>query len=173
MPLIGTEVGLSPGNIVLDGDPAPPQRSTAPPCNFRPMSIVAKRSPISATAEHLHKRSPKKEAASPPHMDVSVLFSRSWLCACLDPPDSTSHHLDRFGRFCTADGGQSLYLTGCTFPLKIALLHRGICSPSNTWFLGPTPKYKTQTASRSVQLFFFRAHDYDRQTVKQTTPRGP
>jgi len=30
MPL-GTEVGLGPGNIVLDGDPAPPKRGTAPP----------------------------------------------------------------------------------------------------------------------------------------------
>jgi len=39
---------------VLHGDPAPPPQkkgSTAP--NFRSMSIVAKRSPISATAEHL------------------------------------------------------------------------------------------------------------------------
>jgi len=36
---------------VLDGDPAPPKRGTA--LRFRPMSIVAKRSPISATAEHL------------------------------------------------------------------------------------------------------------------------
>ena len=51
MPL-GMEVGLGPGNIVLHGDPVPPsqKRGTAP--NFRPMSIVAKRSPISATAEH-------------------------------------------------------------------------------------------------------------------------
>jgi len=40
MPL-GTEVGLFPGDIVLDGDPAPPKRSTAP--NFQSMSIVAKR----------------------------------------------------------------------------------------------------------------------------------
>ena len=47
MPL-GTEAGLGPGDIVLDGDPGPP---TAP--NFRPMSVVAKRSPISATAELL------------------------------------------------------------------------------------------------------------------------
>ena len=47
-----TEVGLGPGDIVLDGDPAPlPKKGHAP--NFRPMSIVAKRSPISATAEHL------------------------------------------------------------------------------------------------------------------------
>jgi len=29
MPL-GTEVGLGPGDIALDGDPAPPKRSTAP-----------------------------------------------------------------------------------------------------------------------------------------------
>jgi len=47
MPL-GKVVGLGPGHIVLDGDPAP----TA--AHFRPMPIVAKRSPISATAEHLY-----------------------------------------------------------------------------------------------------------------------
>jgi len=47
----GTEVGLGPGHIVLelDGDLAPTERGTAAP-TFRPMSIVAKRSPISATA---------------------------------------------------------------------------------------------------------------------------
>jgi len=51
MPL-GTKVGLGPGRIVLHGDPAPsPKRGAAD--NFRPVSIVAKRSPISATAEHL------------------------------------------------------------------------------------------------------------------------
>ena len=44
-------VDLGPGHVVLDGDPAPPKKGTAP--NFRLMSIVAKRSPISATAEHL------------------------------------------------------------------------------------------------------------------------
>jgi len=49
MPL-GTEIGLSPGHIVLDGDPAPHGKGTAAP-TFRPMFIVAKRSPISATAE--------------------------------------------------------------------------------------------------------------------------
>jgi len=53
MPL-GTEVGFGPGHIVLHGDPVlPRKRGTAP--NFRPMSIVAKWSPISATAEHLSK----------------------------------------------------------------------------------------------------------------------
>ena len=51
MPL-GTKVGLGPGRVVLHGDPAPPpKRGTAP--NFRPMSVVAKRSPVSATAEDL------------------------------------------------------------------------------------------------------------------------
>ena len=47
---LGTEVGLGPGHIVLDGDPAPPEKDTAPPPLFWPMNIVAKRSPISATA---------------------------------------------------------------------------------------------------------------------------
>jgi len=46
------EVCLSPGHIVARTDPPPlPQRDTCP--QFWPMSIVAKRSPISATAEHL------------------------------------------------------------------------------------------------------------------------
>jgi len=40
MPL-GMEVGLNPGDFVLDGDQAPsPKWGGAP--NFRPMSIVAK-----------------------------------------------------------------------------------------------------------------------------------
>jgi len=55
MPL-GTEVGLGPGDIVSDGDQLPPtERGTAPTSShFRPMSIVAKWSPISATAEFLY-----------------------------------------------------------------------------------------------------------------------
>jgi len=53
----GTEVSLGPDYIVLDGDPAPPKRGMAP--NFRPMSIVAKQPPISATAELLYEKSRK------------------------------------------------------------------------------------------------------------------
>jgi len=45
MPL-STEVDLSPGQIVLDGDPAPPERGTAAAASFQPMSVVVKRSPI-------------------------------------------------------------------------------------------------------------------------------
>jgi len=52
MPL-RTEVGLDPDYFVLDGDPEPPtERYTTAP-TLRPMSIVAKWSPISATAELL------------------------------------------------------------------------------------------------------------------------
>jgi len=37
----GMQIGLGPGHIVLDGDPAPPPKmGTAP--NFRPISVVAK-----------------------------------------------------------------------------------------------------------------------------------
>jgi len=51
MPL-GTKVGVGPGDIALDKSQGPRvQKGT--PLNFRPMSTVAKRSPISATAELL------------------------------------------------------------------------------------------------------------------------
>jgi len=52
MPL-GTEIGLGPGNFVLDGDPAPPPQKGggAPVPNFRPMSIVAKR--LDGSRRHL------------------------------------------------------------------------------------------------------------------------
>jgi len=52
----GAEVGLDPVLIVLDGDPAlaaPPLPKGHSPPDLRSMSIVAKRSPISSTAEHL------------------------------------------------------------------------------------------------------------------------
>jgi len=44
---LGTEVGLTPGNIVLDGNLAPPtERGTAAPPTFRLMSTLClKKSP--------------------------------------------------------------------------------------------------------------------------------
>jgi len=40
----GREVGLGPGDFVIDGNPAPlPKRGQSPLPNFRPMSIVVKR----------------------------------------------------------------------------------------------------------------------------------
>jgi len=42
--VLGMEVGLGPGHIVLDGDPTPSQkRGRCPVLNLRPISIVAKR----------------------------------------------------------------------------------------------------------------------------------
>jgi len=49
MPL-GMEVGLGPGHIVLHWDPAWPQKGgTAPPPNFRPMSVVGEKLPLTDT----------------------------------------------------------------------------------------------------------------------------
>ena len=49
---LGMQVALDPGNIVLDGDPAPfPQKGAEPLLNFRPIYIVAKR--LDASRYHL------------------------------------------------------------------------------------------------------------------------
>jgi len=42
MPL-DREIGLGPGDIVLDGDPAPPPPKRGTASNFRLKSVVAKR----------------------------------------------------------------------------------------------------------------------------------
>jgi len=39
---LGMEMGLGPGHIVLDGDPAPLPKKGAEPLNFRSLSIVEK-----------------------------------------------------------------------------------------------------------------------------------
>jgi len=39
----GTEVGLVPDHVVLDGDPALPLKRGTATASFRPMSVVAKR----------------------------------------------------------------------------------------------------------------------------------
>jgi len=50
--LLGMELGLSPGDFVLGGDPAPlPKRGRGSLPNFRPLSIVAKR--LDASTCHL------------------------------------------------------------------------------------------------------------------------
>jgi len=54
MPL-GTEVGLGPGHTVLLGTQLPHRKGYITDPTFRPVSIVTKRSPISATAEFLSK----------------------------------------------------------------------------------------------------------------------
>ena len=47
-------LGLGPGHIVLDGDPAPPQKRRVEPPNFRPISIAAKR--LQGSRCHLVRR---------------------------------------------------------------------------------------------------------------------
>jgi len=55
MPL-GVEVGLSPGNFMLDGDPAPPtEKVTASTRPILGLCLLWPWSPISATAELLFK----------------------------------------------------------------------------------------------------------------------
>jgi len=49
--LLGVEVGLGPGHIVLDGDPAPPKGTQQPP--FSAHVYCSQRLPMSATAELL------------------------------------------------------------------------------------------------------------------------
>ena len=72
MPL-GTQVGLGPGHIVLEWDPAlpPRKRHSSPP--FRSMSIVAKRLFISATAELLYTK--HWESAYKPILPYSSAFA--------------------------------------------------------------------------------------------------
>ena len=55
-------------HCVTWGPSSPPERGTAP--NFRPMAIVAKRSPISANAEHL-----SSFLWSPCVADADIIFS--------------------------------------------------------------------------------------------------
>jgi len=40
---VGMQVGLDPGDFVLDGDPAPPPQKGGRAPDFRPVFIVAKR----------------------------------------------------------------------------------------------------------------------------------
>ena len=48
----GMKVGKAQATLCYMGTELSPQRGIAP--NFRPLSIVAKQSPISATTEHLY-----------------------------------------------------------------------------------------------------------------------
>ena len=93
------EVGLGPGDIVLDGDPAPTtERGTAPPI-FQAMSIMAKRSPISATAENIlpslikFRQSPKLAITISDSFVVSVLTLIPTQLAPLPPPSFTPNSI--------------------------------------------------------------------------------
>ena len=62
--------------------------------------------------------------------------------------------MDRFNRFCTADGRKSLYFAmgapfprSCPFPLGV------LWTPSNTWFPGPTRVLKPNGISIGSAVF--------------------
>jgi len=96
---LGTEVG--PGYIVLDGDPAPP-RQKGTDSTFRPMFIVAKRSPISATVE-----------LSTCHQVIRFLQ----VSAVADEPCDAMRH----GQRIVKKGGRSVRST-CDGPTKLTTL---------------------------------------------------
>ena len=91
------------------GPSLPSNRGTAP--NFRPMSIVAERSPISATAEHLLHSSRQKVPiiyngtpfAPPPQncplgdLDPDIIHG-----SCANRSPQPKRHLNRFSRSCRA-----------------------------------------------------------------------
>jgi len=60
MPL-GTEVGLSPGHIVLDRDPASASKRGTTSFSFRAMSVVVKR--LGGSKSHLIGRKASAQAA--------------------------------------------------------------------------------------------------------------
>jgi len=69
MPL-GVDVGLGPGDIMLDADPAPPRDSGTAALTFRAMCIVAKRSSISAAAELLLGTDTNSSLQQPRHLHL-------------------------------------------------------------------------------------------------------
>jgi len=117
------------------------------------------------------------KAASPLHMDGSVVFARFHQCAphlihasLAHPNPQPKQHLDRFSHFCTAHGRASVYFTmGRPSPSKLTIpmgdldpnLIHGSLSPIESW---------TQTASRSVQPFLHSSllWQTDWQTVRPT-----
>jgi len=74
-------------DIVLDGDPVPPRKGAQqPPPTFRPMSIVAKRLPISATAELKFKV----------NAQIHLIMPISFLDNFFSPDDTYFHSLQLF-----------------------------------------------------------------------------
>jgi len=49
---LGTEIGLGPGDVVLDGDPVPPRKLDS--SSYFSAHFAVARSPISAAAEHFY-----------------------------------------------------------------------------------------------------------------------
>jgi len=97
---LGMEVGLGPGDLVLDGDPVPPSRARIPVLNVRPIRCcqtagwikMALGTEVGVGPGHivLHRdqaRLPKKGAEPPPQF--SVHFYCDQTAGCIKMPLST------------------------------------------------------------------------------------
>ena len=102
-----------------------------------------------------------KKAASPLHMDGSVVFARlcqyapSLMHASLHQPRSaTKMSFWSIQPLCTAHGKVSLYFTkGQPFPPHTCPFIWGICTPSNTWFLEPSWVHNPNSISIGSAVF--------------------
>jgi len=94
------EVDLGPGHIVLDGDPAPPEKSTLfGPCllwpNGRPFQLLLSRVSLYYTLGRLFR--PSKLPFLMGNVDAHLTHG-SWADLSLQP----KRHRDRLSRFCRA-----------------------------------------------------------------------
>jgi len=125
--------------------PSPPQHAS--PLHFRPMPIVAKRSPISATAELLLHRS---------RQSVVGHIGATWrirLNLCFFRP-TRSHNPN--GKSIGSAILHSSLSQNCPFPW-------GNWTPSNTWFPGPTRVLNPNHISIGAAVFAELTSVTDRQ----------
>ena len=97
MPL-GMEVGLSPGDNVLDGNPAPPPPKGAQPPNFWPMSVVARQLDGSNATWFGGRPQPRPHCvtwgpSSPPKRGTFPNFQPMFIVAKRSPILATAVHL--------------------------------------------------------------------------------
>jgi len=110
------------------------------------------------------------KAALPAHVDGSVIFTRWCRCApyliraSMGSPELSQTASGSFQPFLHISQQRVpvLYSWPHLLPMKIAPLHGGSGSPSNTRFLGPTWVHNPN--SISIITRFCRTHDCDRPT---------
>jgi len=83
MPL-GTDIGISPDHIVLDGDQLPKKGHSNPPLG--PMAIVAKRLPISAIAELLRHRDKVERGYTSSNLHLGLSDGIKSVSVCIQTP---------------------------------------------------------------------------------------
>jgi len=111
---LGLRVGLGPGHIVLNGDPAPPSKKGGRVPHFWPMSIVAKR--LDGSRWHLARRWPRSRPhcarwgfSSPPKKGAPPIFGPFllWPNGWIDQDDTWHGGRLRPGPHCARWGPSS------------------------------------------------------------------